>query len=71
MDINHPWTKYELARLRDEERLLRARAAMRAVELREDRQPTPDVEQRQVVSLLDRILRRGVVPEREPARSET
>ena len=34
MDI-HPWTKYEVARVRDEERLLRARAAMRARELRE------------------------------------
>ncbi len=26
MDI-HPWTKYEIARMRDEERLLRAREA--------------------------------------------
>jgi len=33
MDI-HPWTKYEIARLRDEERLLRAREAMHASELR-------------------------------------
>jgi len=33
MDI-HPWTKYEIARLRDEERLLRARQAMQARELR-------------------------------------
>lgn len=32
MDI-HPWTKYEVARLRDEERLLRARSAMRAKEV--------------------------------------
>jgi hypothetical protein len=31
----HPWTKYEIARIRDEERLLRARAAMRTKELRE------------------------------------
>ena len=30
MDIHHPWTRYEVARLRDEERLLRARAAMQA-----------------------------------------
>jgi hypothetical protein len=69
MDINHPWTKYELARLRDEERLLRARAAMRAVELR-DAGPAVVLEQRESISLLDRILRRGAVPEREPARSE-
>ena len=34
MDI-HPWTKYEIARMRDEERLLRARAAMRAKEVRD------------------------------------
>ncbi len=33
MDI-HPWTKYEIARLRDEERLLRARAAMQVREVR-------------------------------------
>jgi hypothetical protein len=33
MDI-HPWTKYEIARVRDEERLLRAREAMLARELR-------------------------------------
>jgi len=69
MDINHPWTNYELARLRDEERLFRARAAMRAVELR-DAEPTVVVEQRESITLLDRLLRRGVTPEREPARSE-
>jgi hypothetical protein len=33
MDI-HPWTKYEIARIRDEERLVRAREAMLARELR-------------------------------------
>lgn len=33
MDI-HPWTRYEIARLRDEERLLRARDAMRARDVR-------------------------------------
>jgi hypothetical protein len=70
MDINHPWTKYEMARLRDEERLLRARAAMRAVEVREARPLEPERDTRPSVSLLTRILRRGVVPEREPARSE-
>lgn len=69
MDINHPWTKYEMARLRDEERLLRARAAMRAVELR-DAEPTVVVQERETISLLDRILRRGGALEREPARSE-
>ena len=33
MDV-HPWTKYEIARIRDEERLLRAQAAMRVREVR-------------------------------------
>src|SRR5262245_44415117 len=33
MDI-HPWTKYEIARIRDEERLLRAREASLAREAR-------------------------------------
>ena len=32
MDAFHPWTKYEIVRLRDEERLLRARDAMRVRE---------------------------------------
>jgi len=32
---NHPWTRYEIARLRDEDRLLRARNSMRARELRD------------------------------------
>ena len=68
MDI-HPWTKYEVARLRDEERLLRARAAMRAVELRQGhptKQHAADTER--TISWLDRVLRRGVV-EQAPARS--
>ena len=58
MDI-HPWTKYEIARMRDEERLLRARAAMRAGEL-----PTSvrdDLGVGEVRgSWLDRLLRRPV-----------
>lgn len=33
MDI-HPWTRYDMARARDEERLLRGRAALRARELK-------------------------------------
>ena len=32
---NHPWTRYEIARLRDEDRLNRARNAMRTRELRD------------------------------------
>ena len=59
MDIHHPWTTYEVARLRDEERLLRARAAMQVRELRK-----PDVVEVGGTALasswLDRLLRRDV-----------
>jgi hypothetical protein len=56
----HPWTKYELARMRDEERLLRAREAMRALELREDGSGSTGVGAESTVSLLDRIRRRAL-----------
>jgi hypothetical protein len=70
MDIQHPWTKYEIARLRDEERLLRAQAAMRAGELRQDAANEPAVARASSsVSLLARIRRRVVAAERKPARS--
>lgn len=56
MDI-HPWTKYEVARIRDEERLLRARAAMQVRELR----TSEDVgESARAASWLDRLRRRDV-----------
>jgi hypothetical protein len=70
MDINHPWTKYEIARLRDEERLLRARSAMRAVEVREARRSEVRTDSQAAVSFLDRILRREGAAKREPAGSE-
>lgn len=58
MDI-HPWTKYEIARMRDEERLLRARAAMQARELRT---PTEDAANGVArSSWLDRFRRRELV----------
>jgi hypothetical protein len=59
MDI-HPWTNYEVARLRNEERLLRARDAMRALEVREASpdQPTADRPRRRN-SWLSRVLRHG------------
>lgn len=69
MDINHPWTKYEMARLRDEERLLRARAAMRAVEVREARRVETEPGTQASFSLFDRILRREAVAKRAPASS--
>jgi hypothetical protein len=64
MDI-HPWTKYEIARIRDEERLLRARAAMQSRELR----AANEVEAGSVVrsSWLDRLRRREPVSEQASA----
>ena len=66
----HPWTNYEIARLRDEERLLRARAAMHAAELRtvDEAQVAP---QEESSSRLARILRRSLLTERAPAGSGT
>ena len=66
MDI-HPWTKYEIARLRDEERLLRARAAMRAVELREARAEA-EVEE-SAASVITRLRRLASAGRRAPAES--
>ncbi len=58
MDI-HPWTNYEIARLRDEERLHLARAAMRSLEAREARSSQPEkTGARNASSWLDRIRRR-------------
>ena len=54
MDIQHPWTKYEVARLRNEERLFRARDAMRALEVREEQPAEPS---HRLDSLLDRVWR--------------
>jgi len=69
MDI-HPWTKYEVARMRDEERLLRARAAMRSRELR-----NPEHEQvvvtEQRAGVFERILRRGLAARHAPAGSSS
>jgi hypothetical protein len=44
MDMQHPWTRYEVARLRHEERLRRARDAMRVLEARGASQSEPDPE---------------------------
>ncbi|MBA2297720.1 MAG: hypothetical protein H0W14_06735 [Actinobacteria bacterium] len=58
MDI-HPWTNYEIARLRDEERLQLARAAMRSLELRENHSGDPEPPGARSSSFwLDRIRRR-------------
>lgn len=58
MDI-HPWTKYEVARIRDEERLLRARAAMQVRELRASDADEMGASAR-AVSWLDRFRRREI-----------
>jgi len=61
MDIHHPWTRYEVARLRDEERLLRARAAMQVKEVRRSNAIEVGETTAQASSWLDRLRRRGAV----------
>jgi hypothetical protein len=54
----HPWKRYEVSRLRDEERLLRARQAMRALELREQQPNGPTAKgSHRLGFLLDRMWR--------------
>ena len=60
MDAFHPWTKYEIARLRDEEKLLRARDSMRVRELRES-QLDGGATTARAGSWLDRLRRRQPV----------
>ena len=57
MDAFHPWTKYEIARLRDEQRLLRARDAIHVRELRESQLEVGGTTGRSA-SWLDRLRRR-------------
>lgn len=68
MDI-HPWTRYEVARLRDEERLRRARQAAIAADARlvtsNEQPPSPLVAN----SWIGRLRRRHIAIERSPARS--
>jgi len=63
----HPWTNYEIARLHDEERLLRAREARLVQEARASRPQLAATGSAD--SLLARLLRRGVTARRAPARS--
>jgi len=68
MDI-HPWTKYEIARARDEERLLRAMSAYKALRGQDGGAADLGVESRASrIRLLDWILRREVGAARVPAR---
>ena len=68
--MDHPWTNYEIARLRDEERLLRARSAMLVREAREARRSELQSGDRtRATSWLQRIRRPGVATDRAPAGS--
>ena len=68
MDM-HPWTMYDIARARDEERYLRAMSAYKALRSRDDDAADLGVESRASrVRLLDWILRREVGAARVPAR---
>ena len=66
MDIHHPWTRYEVARLRDEERLLRARAAMQVREVRKADVTEVGGTALAPSSWLDRLRRRDTATE-QPA----
>ena len=67
--VMHPWTKYEVARSRDEERHLRAMSAYRALRSKDDATAGLRVESRAGrIRLLDRLLRREVGVARVPAR---
>lgn len=68
MDI-HPWTKYEVARARDEERLLRAMATYRSLRGADGGAVDPTVDRRSSrMRLLHRVLRREA-GEHVPARA--
>ena len=68
MDI-HPWTKYEVAAVRDEERRLRAMAAYHALRGADGGLVDVAVESRSSRGrLLDRLLRREIVGVRVPAK---
>jgi hypothetical protein len=65
----HPWTMYDVARGRDEERHLRAMAAYKALRSRDDVAADLSVESRAGrIRLLDWILRREVGVAQVPAR---
>jgi hypothetical protein len=59
MDI-HPWTKYEVARARDEERLLRSMATYRSLRGADGGAIDPVIERPEWIRLLLRVLRRDV-----------
>lgn len=71
MDI-HPYTNHEIVRLRHQERLALAHAAMRSLEAREALSTKPETESAQSTSSwLNRIRRRASATPQAPARSGT
>ncbi len=66
----HPWTNYEIARIHDEERLLRARDARLAGEAREARASEAQLSAGDAPdSLFARLKRSGLAVRRAPVRS--
>jgi hypothetical protein len=68
----HPLMNHEIARLRDQERLARAQAAMLALEARKARSTKPQTDSVQSTSSwLNRIRRRESATSQKPAHSGT
>ena len=66
---SHPWTKYEVARARDEERLLPRDGRIQGAPGADGGAIDPVVESRSGrTRLLDRLLRRDIGAVRTPAR---
>lgn len=57
----HPWTNYEIARLRNEERLQRAQQAQRAVQAQQEQPAEPGAQTSTAVRLIRRIRRRAAL----------
>lgn len=69
MDM-HPWTMHDIARARDEERLLRAMAAYKSLRGYDYGADGLVVESRsRRARLVDRLRRREIAPAQAPARS--
>ena len=69
--MTHPLTDHEIVRLRHEERVGRAHAAMHALEAREARSTKSEAGERRANSWLDRLRRRESAAPQTPARSIT
>lgn len=69
MDI-HPWTMYEIAQARHEERVLRGLAAYQALRAREERlaESVATAGSRGRIRILDRLRRREIGVAGSPAR---